>query len=365
MSNTPKLYIAGMGMITPVGFDTASTAAAVRAGKSGYQISNSYYGENDEPVTMASVPDIIFDEINAEISGGNRHNDRHDRVLKMAILAIREACAQCAVQKPIPLLLALPEGQDDTGGLSPYAKNMESNCQPWVSVAHYRTMHSGRAAGMEAIYFAFQYLGNSVNDYVLIGGSDSHRDYSRLAPLGKKDRLLTKSNKDGFAPGEGAAFLLLTYRADLAMVRNGHIIAVNVPGIATEAGHMESDEPYRGDGLDKAFKKALVNHFEASIHSIYSSMNGENIWAKEYGVAYLRNKSAFAEAVKTEHPADCYGDLGSATSPALIALAAEHLFRQPKARAHLVYSSSDTAKRGAVVIEKIPAVAMSSQGEGV
>ena len=98
---------------------------------------------------------------------------------------------------------------------------------------------------MEAIDFAFQYLGNSANDYVLIGGSDSHRDYSRLAPLGKVDRLLTASNKDGFAPGEGAAFLLLTYRTDLAMVRNGHIIAVNAPGIATETGHLESEEPYR------------------------------------------------------------------------------------------------------------------------
>jgi hypothetical protein len=49
----------------------------------------------------------------------------------------------------------------------------------------------------------------------------------------------------------------------------------------------------------------------------------------------------------------------------LIAVAAEHLFSQPKARAHLVYSSSDTAKRGAVVVEKIPAMAMNSQGEGI
>jgi 3-oxoacyl-[acyl-carrier-protein] synthase-1 len=360
MSAAPKLYIAGMGMITPVGFDTASTAAAVRAGVSGYRISNSYYGQNDEPITMASVPDIIFDEINAEISGGNRHNDRHDRVIKMAILAIREACAQCAVQQPIPLLLALPEGQADTEGLSPYVRNLENNCKPWVSVTHYRGMHSGRAAGVEAIDFAFQYLINSANDYILIGGSDSYRDYSRLDPLSKKDRLLTKSNMDGFAPGEGAAFLLLTPSAGLAMVRNGHIVAVNAPGIATETGHMESDEPYRGDGLDQAFRKALVNHTEANIHSIYSSMNGENHWAKEYGVAYIRNKSAFAEAVKTAHPADCYGDLGAATSPALIAVAAEHLFSQPKARAHLVYSSSDTAKRGAVVVEKISAMEINS-----
>jgi 3-oxoacyl-[acyl-carrier-protein] synthase I len=367
MSDAPKLYIAGMGMITPVGANTAMTAAAVRAGVSAYQISNNYYGQNDEPITMASVPNIIFDEIDAEITGGNRHNDRHDRVIKMAILAIREACAKCTVQHPIPLLLALPEGQADTEGLSPYAKNLEDNCKPWVSLDQYRAIHSGRAAGKEAIDFAFQYLVNSANDYILIGGSDSYTDYSRLGPLSKKDRLLTSSNMDGFAPGEGAAFLLLTPNTKLAMVRNGHMIAINAPGIATETGHLESDEPYRGDGLDQAFKKALVNHAEANIHSIFSSMNGENFWAKEYGVAYLRNKSAFAEAVKTEHPADCYGDLGAATSPALIALACESLFQNPDAKTHLVYSSSDTSLRGAVVVEKLQAVgspAIRSQNHG-
>jgi 3-oxoacyl-[acyl-carrier-protein] synthase I len=34
--NTPKLYIAGMGMITPVGANVAMTAASVEAGISAY-----------------------------------------------------------------------------------------------------------------------------------------------------------------------------------------------------------------------------------------------------------------------------------------------------------------------------------------
>ena len=91
--------------------------------------------------------------------------------------------------------------------------------------------------------------------------------------------------------------------------------------------------------------------------SIYSSMNGENHWAKEYGVACLRNSHAFKDPVYTEHPADCYGDLGSATATVLISLAAEHLFKNTEAQAHLVYSSSDTAKRGAIVLQKLNAVA--------
>ena len=87
-------------------------------------------------------------------------------------------------------------------------------------------------------------------------------------------------------------------------------------------------------------------------------MNGENHWAKEYGVASLRNKNMFKEAIQIQHPADCYGDLGSATGSVLIALAAENLLKSNDAKSHLVYSSSDTAKRGAVVIEKISITAL-------
>ena len=353
MSGTQKVYIAGIGMITPVGANTAMTAAAVKAGVSAYA-ETEYYGQNGQPITMAAVPTVIFDEIEAEIGEGDRFNLRHDRVVKMAILALREACALQSTKEPIPLVLAMPEGQTDIEGLSPLIQELENNCKPWVSTQQCRSLHSGRAAGMEAMDFAFRYLYDLPNDFFLIGGSDSYRDYSRLNPLSEESRLVVPDSPDGFAPGEAAAFLLLTRKPELALARQGHIIALSPPGMAEEPGHLYSEEAYRGDGLDQAFKKALGNHPQpTNIHSIYSSMNGESHWAKEYGVAFMRNRNAFQDPVGIEHPADCYGDLGAATAPVLIALAAEHLLSQAKARTHLVYSSSDHGKRGAMVVERI------------
>lgn len=339
-----------MGMITPVGKNTAMTAAAVNAGISAYATSE-YTNQHGHSITMASVPNSIFDDVQAEIDEGDRFNLQHDHVIKMAIIAIREACAPYTREQPIPLILAMPDVQTDTDQLSSLTQNIEQNCKPWVSVQQTRSIRSGRAAGMEALEFAFRYLYDLPHDFLLIGGSDSYQDDARLVPL--NERLLTVGNPDSFAPGEAAGFLLLTRHPELAEVRNGHIIALHQPGIANEPGHLSSDDVYRGDGLDQAFKKALINQPEHNIHSIYSSMNGENYWAKEYGVAFLRNRAAFQDPVKIEHPAECYGDLGAATSTVLIALAAEHLFKHTKAKAHLVYSSSDTSKRGAVVIEKI------------
>lgn len=354
MSASPKLYIAGMGMITPVGANVEMTAASVDAGISAYA-ETEYYDQLNKPITMASVPDIIFDEIDAEIGEGDRYNGRHDRVIKMTILAIREACEQKSIKKSVPLVLAMPDvpADPDDKRLSPLIENLEHNCKPWISTQQCHSIYSGRAAGIEAIDFAFNYLYDLPNDFILIGGSDSHQDYSRLNSLSDDGRLLTAGSMDSFAPGEAAGFLLLTRHPGLAQVKNGCIIALNPPGIADETGHLHSEETYRGDGLDQAFKKSLNNHRQSNIHSIYSSMNGENHWAKEYGVAYLRNKTAFHDKVKTEHPADTYGDLGAATSPVLIALAAQHLYGSKKASSYLVYSSSDYAKRGAIVVEKM------------
>ena len=358
MSTQPRMYIAGLGMVTPVGANTAMTAAAVRAGVSAYA-ETEYTSQRGLPITMASIPESVFDNLNADIEDGDRYDTCHDRVVKMAIIAIREACAQQTTKQPVPLLLAMPEVSAETGeidieGLVPLLPTLEQNCKPWVSAQQCRMIYSGRAAGIEAIDFAFRYLYDQPNDFVLIGGSDSYRDFARINPLSSADRLKTQGCLDGFVPGEAGGFLLLTRKPELALARNGHIIALNQPGIADETGHFYSKEPYRGDGLDQAFKKALAQDLAPnSIHSIYSSMNGEYHWAKEYGVAYMRNRDVFKDPVGIEHPADCYGDLGAATSPVLIALAAEHLFRDTKARSHLVYSSSDRNKRGAIVIEKL------------
>ncbi|MDZ7923367.1 MAG: hypothetical protein U5M23_04770 [Marinagarivorans sp.] len=351
--NSPKLYIAGMGMVTPVGANVAMTAAMINAQVSAYK-SSYYETAAGEKITMAQVPGEMFATFKGEIDHGSSFNIRHDRVIRLAILALQQICAH-QTEKAVPLLLAMPAIDADAEALSSFVANLENNLKPWIDTAITRSFYSGRASGLEAIDFAFQYLYGRDYPYVLVGGSDSYEDFSRLFPLERDGRLLTLGASDAFAPGEAASFLLLTPHPELAEQRNGQIIALWPPGISDELGHLFSDEPYRGDGLDQAFKKALINQPENSIHSIYSSMNGENHWAKEYGVAYLRNRKFFKDPVRIEHPADCYGDLGAATATTLIALAAEHLFKNKKAQAHLVYSSSDTAKRGAIVVEKLNA----------
>lgn len=355
MNDTPKLYLAGIGMITPLGAHTAMTAAAVKAEMSGHAISE-YYDHDRQPITLCLVPDGVFTDFALDTDAWDHYNEQHERIITMALLALHEAVSQRSFERPLPLVLALPESVPEAAHIPPellVTTLLDRDDLP-LSADKVRRYHTGRAAGIQGLELALRYLYDAGEDYVLLGGSDSHLGYARLNPLIAQQRLLTPASKDGFAPGEGAGFLLLTRHPHLALCRDHHIIALSAPGISQEPGHLMSDESYRGEGLDQAFKQALKDHTGPGIGAVYSSMNGEHYWAKEYGAAMIRNRPCFDENVRTEHPADCFGDLGAATGAVLMGLAAEDLFKRPGPGTHLVCASSDGPWRAAVRIEKIP-----------
>jgi 3-oxoacyl-[acyl-carrier-protein] synthase-1 len=341
-------------MITSIGADTKMTAAAVKAGMNQFAASE-FENLQREAITMAAVPEEVFETLEVEIDEGSYYSELYDRIIKMAIIAAREALAQQPIETPIPLVLAMPEAIPYVNHITPQVlvTNLVNQEDLPIDAEQVRCIHTGRAAGIQALDLAQRYLYDMKQDYVLVGGSDSYMQMPIMSSLDEAGRVMAPGIMDGFIPGEGAGFLLLTRYPDKALNQEGNIIALNTPGISEEPGHLNSDQPYRGDGLSQAFELALKNRNGDPIHSIYSSMNGEHFWAKEYGVAYTRNRASFEDEVQLEHPADCYGDLGVATGPVLIGLAADRLLNQQGAAAHLVYSSSDSACRAALLVEKM------------
>lgn len=343
-------FLAASGMTTPLGINTAMTAAAVKASISAYTLSD-YYNRHFQPIKVAAMPPALFDGQDFDATDWTGSHAR--RLAFITTLAAEHVFANISPAAPIPLILAMPEPITARQQESGLGNHLAQHFPDWINPVLSRSIYSGRAAGMEALGFAFDYLYDQPGEFILIGGSDSYLDDLRLTALDQADRLVTPESSNGFVPAEASGFLLLTRNPHHALVVNGHRIALHPPGIAEEPGHLYSDEPYRGDGLDQAFKKALANAPAQPIPRIYSSMNGEHYWAKEYGVAYMRNRHHFSESVDIKHPADSYGDIGSATAPVLIALAAQQLLAAAKDHAYLVYSSSDGPKRGAIILEKI------------
>lgn len=343
-------FLAASGMTTPLGISTTMTATAVKANISAYTLAD-YYNRHFQPIKVAAIPPALFDGQDFDATDWTGSHAR--RLAFITTLAAGQVLANTPPAAPIPLILAMPELITTRQQESGLGTHLAQHFPGWINPALGRSIYSGRAAGMEALAFAFDYLYDQPCEFILVGGSDSYLDDLRLTALDQEDRLVTPESSNGFVPAEASGFLLLTRNPHQALVVNGHRIALHPPGIAEEQGHLYSNEPYRGDGLDQAFKKALVNAPTQPIPRIYSSMNGEHYWAKEYGVAYMRNRHHFSESVDIKHPADAYGDIGSATAPVLIALAAQQLLAAAKDHAYLVYSSSDGPKRGAIILEKI------------
>jgi 3-oxoacyl-[acyl-carrier-protein] synthase-1 len=153
---------------------------------------------------------------------------------------------------------------------------------------------------------------------------------------------------DGFVPGEGAAFVLLGKKAPAGQP------AVRIRGVAQgfEAGHLYSDEPYKGDGLAGIVTTLFENMPDGpKIQSVLAGFNGENFNAKEWGVTALRNAGHLEEPIRLEHPVDCIGDPGAALGPLLVILAAIGLQKGYLNGPCLAWCSSDYGSRAAVVID--------------
>jgi 3-oxoacyl-[acyl-carrier-protein] synthase-1 len=198
---------------------------------------------------------------------------------------------------------------------------------------------------------AMNWLHSGKVEFALAGGVDSYLDLHILGSLDRDKRVLSPARADGFIPGEGSAFLLLaspeaarthdlTPRARLSAVAADH-----------EDGHLYSEKPYRGDGLARTFTRVFSDgNGQVPIRNVYATMNGESHWAKEWGVAYLRNRKFFDPAFSLHHPADCYGDLGAAAGLTLAGLAVHGIAEEYRESPSLIFASNDRGERAAVIV---------------
>lgn len=340
MSQLDKLHIAATGMITPVGMNTAMTAASVKAGINVYQ-SSTIYDEYFSPIHMTQVPEDALPPLSLQLKNQLGINARQARMLRLAQPALREVLT--GITSPLPLFMAGPEPLPNRPlpMRSVFLKHLQVQTGFSFDLDASKVFPMGRAAAFFALEYAFNFLASSDQELALVGGVDTYWHPMTLAALAKDKRLKTENGgADVFVPGEGAGFILLSKNETIKNNRQ-----IFRPGLSEEIGHRYSEEPYRGDGLSLAFNQAIENANTKNIKQIYSSLNGESFGSKEYGVAVTRNSSEISEGYKHIHPADCYGDLGAASGVILLSLASIN-----SSGSTLCYGSSDDAFRGAACV---------------
>ena len=342
-----NVVVVGAGMVTAVGLSAAETAASVRSATARFA-ETSILDKQFEPFVLAEVPEDGLPELAEELAKEGL-TAREARMLRLATAALGECLTLLPAGEPPPgLSLALPETEttlplDHRQFLQRLGHQTGGRFDPKWSDAS----HRGRAGGLAAIWQASEPIRMGRAKFMLAGGVDTYRDLYVLGTLDMERRVKSAAHLDGLIPGEAAAFLLLADRSAGVEPWAG----VSPVAQTVEPGHFYSEAPYRGEGLALAVQQ-LVQSGAATgpIPEVYSSMNGENYWSKEWGVAFLRNSGAFVADHGMHHPADCYGDTGAACGPLMAGLAAlgikEGYCRSPA----LVYGSSDRGQRAALMV---------------
>lgn len=346
----PALALISTGMITAIGANTAMNAAAVNAGISS-QGESHYFNKRNKPIRLASIPEGALGPLDNSLNPAvEKCSENHGYLVRIASRALLECLQSFTPNDPVPVFLACPEVlPNTTNRVHPsFLKHLQIQSKANIDLLHSRLTYTGRAGGLEVIELAFKFLDATGRDFVLVGGVDSYKYcLQQLSILDSEDRLLVYGSGDGFIPGDAGGFLLLASPTAVQKYQLSPLLNIACPASEQEPGHRYSEEPYRGDGLAAAFRKALANAPGAQIDAIYTTMNGESLASKELGVAMVRNAHRLAPNTQIKHPADCFGDIGAAFGPILLGL-----MSKTKMCSSLTYCAADGPYRSAVVAWK-------------
>jgi 3-oxoacyl-[acyl-carrier-protein] synthase-1 len=345
----PVAEILRLGMVTPVGLSAPTSAAAFRAGIVRVRES-SFVDRHSEPILAGFLDEEFLPRLSLPKATRKVPSVRYARMLRLASSALHEAAR--GTSKPA-LLLALPEDGGDVG--MEFIEQLAHLSGVELDVRGSKLYPQGRAGGLLALAEALRRLATPSQAPVLVGGVDTYCDLPLLDALWDEQRLRAHGLTDGFAPGEGASFVLLGPHGRGQRLGLPPMASVLGVGTGVEKGHLYGTEPYLGEGLSDAFR-ALFSSLAGApprIRCVYAGLNGESFWSKEWGVSYLRHSRYFEEGFRFEHPIECMGDPGAALGPILLSLAAIGIQRGYRPAPCLVWCSSDREPRGAALVDAV------------
>jgi 3-oxoacyl-[acyl-carrier-protein] synthase II len=283
-----KVVVTGLGAITPVGADVASTWDALLAGRSGVtKLTDDWAQELPTRIAAwaAADPASLIDRVQAR---------RLDRCEQFALVAAREAWAAAGKPEVDPERLGVVVSSGIGGvastltaydtlrekgwnRLSPFTVPMlmPNGSAGWIGIelgarAGVHTTVSACASGAEAIGYGMEMIRSGRADVVLAGGTEAAIMQLNIAAFAAMRALSTRNDeperasrpfdkgRDGFVLGEGAGMVVLE-SAEHAARRGAtvHAVAAGV-GYSADAHHIAQPDP-DGTGVILAIRRVLAD----------------------------------------------------------------------------------------------------------
>jgi 3-oxoacyl-[acyl-carrier-protein] synthase I len=308
-----SIYIVGAGAQTPVGRNMLAAAAAVRCGISAYAEHPSIVDEWREPMVVARA-EWLAESLPLP-----------DRIVTLAIDAAREALQPLgnpvsSLRRRVRMHLALSaESLPDDGQRQGILERLAIGSAFAALGPEIELVVDGNAGGLLALKNAVLQLRRGDVQLCLVGGADSWLDAERLKAIDAGGRLHSVHCTWGFTPGEGAGFCLIATGSTVRTLDLTPFAEILAVATAQESMLLGTDTVCVGEGLTRAFQAVLNPHHRVA-HS-YCDLNGETYRAEEYGFAVCRTSDSFENAGSFTAGAECWGDVGAASSPLAITLA--------------------------------------------
>jgi 3-oxoacyl-[acyl-carrier-protein] synthase II len=283
-----NVVVTGLGAITPVGADVASTWDALLAGRSGVtRLTEDWAQELPTRIAAwaAADPATLIDRVQAR---------RLDRCEQFALVAAREAWAAAGKPEVDPERLGVVVSSGIGGvastltaydtlrekgwnRLSPFTVPMlmPNGSAGWISIelgarAGVHTTVSACASGAEAIGYGTEMIRSGRADVVLAGGTEAAIMQLNIAAFAAMRALSTRNDeperasrpfdkgRDGFVLGEGAGMVVLESAEHAA--RRGATVHAVVAGVgySADAHHIAQPEP-DGSGVILAIRRVLAD----------------------------------------------------------------------------------------------------------
>jgi 3-oxoacyl-[acyl-carrier-protein] synthase II len=283
-----RVVVTGLGAITPVGADVATTWQSLLAGRSGVTaLTDDWAKELPARIAAwaAADPGTLIDRVQAR---------RLDRCEQFALIAAREAWADAGAPQIDPDRLGVVVSSGIGGiastlsaydtlkekgwqRLSPFTipMLMPNGSAGWIGIeigarAGVHTTVSACASGAEAIGYAIDMIRSGRADVVLAGGTEAAILQLNVAAFAAMRAVSTRNEeperasrpfdkgRDGFVLGEGAGIVVLE-SAEHAARRNATVYAVAAgAGYSSDAHHIAQPEP-GGTGIRSAIGRALAD----------------------------------------------------------------------------------------------------------
>ena len=339
------LFVKACGIVSCVGFNAASSLAALRAGirniKESY-LWNPIMGENIN-VGKVSLPHWWID---------------FEKLPDLVAPAIYEclAAAHPIPANEIPVLIGVAS-PDRPFRWEHLDERILEEIEYRLNVKFHhasQVIARGRVsgiAGIEKTGVLFERYGLK---YCIIAGVDSLLQQNLAEFYLNSRRILTSQNSNGFSLGEAGAACLIG-RTGKPNQDELHFLSTS---ITREKATIESEKPLRADGLTQAYREVLTRA-DLEIYDVdyrITDLNGEHYKFKEAALADLRFQRKPKEKLyDLWHPNEFLGDIGAAIGPCVFGVAM-HASQKGYAigPTALIHFGNDNGERAAAIVRHNP-----------